>query len=214
MITVTGLDKRTDPLALLSLDVELGLLYSTTSEGNRYPDRVWIEEMTTFLPNTAVHICGRGTRQELLEGKLDLIVGCAKRIQINGVVFATELVKLEAMYPEQAFITQHANYNHHLALYPSARHELLVDGSGGRGRTPTSWARPTTKKRVGFAGGLSPETLAKQLPLIHQAAAGADYWVDMEGRLRVEDWFSVERARQAVEVYEAFVSQCTLTGIT
>ncbi len=84
---------------------------------------------------------------------------------------------------------------------------MLVDASGGRGITPAAWEAPATAKRVGFAGGLSPENMGWQLPLI-RSVAKPDFWVDMESSLRdPADQFSVTRAQAAIAAYDAALNQ-------
>jgi hypothetical protein len=56
------------------------------------------------------------------------------------------------------------------------------------------------------AKACSPETIARELPLIEQAAAGKPYWIDMESRLRAgaRD-FPVNRAQRVLEVVQGFI---------
>ena len=90
----------------------------------------------------------------------------------------------------------------------SDNHALLVDGSGGRGVSPESWARPETYKQVGFAGEMGPENLALELPRIALVAA-SESWVDMEGKLRPADWFDIGVARECVSLHSGFVAAMT-----
>ena len=68
----------------------------------------------------------------------------------------------------------------------------LFDASGGAGVLPEKWPTPflfregTTYAFHGYAGGLSPDNLWEQLPKIHEAAHGADYWIDVETHVRSE----------------------------
>jgi len=82
---------------------------------------------------------------------------------------------------------------------------VLFDSSGGRGLAPVSWPAPLPGTTCGYAGGLGPDTLTEQLPLIHTAANGRGYWIDMEGRLRTpEDRFDLDRARRCLEIVADF----------
>jgi phosphoribosylanthranilate isomerase len=81
-----------------------------------------------------------------------------------------------------------------LLAVDAPNHSLLVDGSGGRGLSPERWVKPTTSKRVGFAGGLGPDNISAEYARIKEVAEG-DFWIDMEGKLRDEnDWFDTEKA--------------------
>ena len=198
-ITVTGIDERTDLGLLEGLGgVEIGILYSATPEGrNRYPRKKWIVNAVHRLPRVAIHICGRKARQELSENLLHDLVGPAKRIQINGGMRRIDLYSFCVQFERHTIITQHNRANDHLLSYINApNHAILIDASGGRGIAPKDWTRPDTPYQVGYAGGLGPENLSKELKRIRQTSAGS-WWVDMESSLRVNDWFSVEKAKEA-----------------
>jgi hypothetical protein len=200
-ITVTGADERTDLDRLCRLDAEIGILYTETPEGrNRYPRREWIQEVGWSIQHLAIHICGLRARGALFSGRLDDMAALAGRIQVNGRLSANEVITLCRLFPDRTIITQHSEANQWLEVTGCDNHALLVDQSGGRGISPEKWARPATEKPVGFAGGLGPRNLATELPKI-QAVARGEWWVDMEGNLRVDDWFSVELAEEAVSIF-------------
>ena len=71
---------------------------------------------------------------------------------------------------------------------------------------PALTVKPHTAKAVGFAGGLGPDNLARELRKIADIAR-AGWWADMEGKLRVDDWFSVERAAECAAIF-ALVNDC------
>ena len=203
-LTVTGADERTDVTALAKLNAEIGLLYTVTPEGrNRYPRWEWILETSRELRRASLHVCGRGARELLREGQLP--VGGFQRIQVNGGILASEVEYLCAMYPRHTIITQYHTYNAHLLAVRAVNHALLVDSSGGRGRSPETWNRPDTDKAVGFAGGLGPDNLAGELRRI-KSIARAGWWADMEGKLRVDDWFSVGRAEECAAVFASVIA--------
>lgn len=200
-LTVTGADERTDVTALAKLDAEIGLLYTETPEGrNRYPRWEWIRETSLELRRTSLHVCGRGARAKLMEGKLS--VSGFQRIQVNGGILALEVEHLCEMYPRHTIITQHHTYNAHLLAVRSINHAILIDASGGRGILPSGWSQPATEKAVGFAGGLGPDNLADELQTIGRIARPG-WWVDMEGKLRVDDWFSLELAGEVVAQFSS-----------
>lgn len=215
-ITLTGVDQRTsaaDLLALVSASprVEVGILLTADPEGrHRYPGAEWATEMAVQLgKRCAVHVCGRRARRMLLDGEESRSWLCgAGRIQINGGFSRAEVLAFTQFVPE--VITQSVFSTDELGLVRASwvpGHQLLVDASGGKGLLPKSWRRPETAERpVGFAGGLSPENLATELPKI-AAVARYPWWIDMETGLRDEqDWFSVERALRCVEIFERFLA--------
>jgi hypothetical protein len=201
-ITLTGVDEHTNLIDASYLEAEIGILYSATPEGrNRYPKYDWIKANCGFLPRAALHVCGSMARLALLAGRLDSILVGFQRVQINGAVSLLEIEQACYDHPEIQFITQHNKRNLDLLKFKSPNHQLLVDASGGRGISPDKWERPMTDKIVGFAGGLGPDNLAGQMETIRGLAAGEPSWVDMEGKLRINDWFSISIARDVLGIF-------------
>jgi phosphoribosylanthranilate isomerase len=212
--TVTGADQETDVGMLQKLDAEIGLLYSATPDGRkRYPVKEWIETAARNLPRVAIHICGSTARSELLLGWLDDLLENAQRVQVNGILSIEDCERTCAMFPGKTIITQHKPDNNHLLAVKAPNHALLVDASGGRGISPEVWLRPDTKKPVGYAGGLGPDNIAFELHRIATIAVGP-WWVDMEGKLRVNDWFSFENARNAVWAFHNTANEINAHRIT
>lgn len=211
-ITVTGADEQTDLAELGKLDCEVGILYSATPEGrNRYPRLSWIEEALEFLPNASLHVCGKTARDQVVNARPEITraVNAAKRIQVNGTLTTTQVYVLLARY-EKPIITQHNALNDHLCfIRNNERHELLVDASGGRGISPEKWELPDTNKVVGFAGGLGPMNLKSELARIIELpqVRTRGFWVDMEGKLRVDDWFLVALAEDVVGQFHEATSE-------
>ena len=210
-ITLTGADERT-PISgiqeLLDYGAEIGFLWTETPEDrNRYPSLKWICDTVCDVHGgkLALHVCGRGARELLHDD--DSPAFMFDRIQVNGTVSVPELRRLYYRYKEQKIITQDNSSNVTLRAFTEARsHAILVDGSGGRGITPTEWVRPNTWKNVGFAGGLGPDNLAEQLPKIAAEAEG-NWWIDAENSLRTDDWFDLDKAKRCLEIFETFTAK-------
>lgn len=89
-------------------------------------------------------------------------------------------------------------------LVPNGLH-LLADRSGGNGKLPEAW--PTRDElcsnhsttRLGFAGGLGPYNVTRQLNLITKANGGTGFWVDCESSLRTNDWFDINKAHEMIK---------------
>ena len=206
-ITLSGVDEGTpfsDLTHLAELGAEIVFLYTFDPEDrHRYPPEVWIENALRLLwkNHTALHVCGTRARKELLDGNLEQMAHGVNRIQVNGQVSTSELLRLCNLMPYIPVITQHTEANADLLSVGAKNHALLVDSSGGRGLLPTCWERPETAKAVGFAGGLTPDNLAEELPKIAAVAKG-EWWLDMETSLRDEnDWFSVPKALKVMEIW-------------
>lgn len=202
-ITLTGVDERTkvhEIVQLAEAGAEIGILYTHSPDGrNRYPSLQWIVDVLFALDGrrVAIHVCGMRARQALsifLTDKVD-------RVQINGTVNSA-LVHDLCYYVGESIITQHTPENAGLLTLDVPNHFVLVDKSGGRGITPAEWVRPETTKPVGFAGGLSLETLPRELSRIAAVARG-DWWIDMESGLRDEnDWFDVNKAKRVLDLWD------------
>lgn len=207
-ITVTGIDERTNAQAvfdLVELGAEVGILYTHSPDGrNRYPSKEWIAKALGVLPRRqmALHVCGSRARTDLLRGDLDGLIKRVGRIQANGKLTQSEVMSICSSYPHRTIITQYPASP--MLWLGTTNHALLVDSSGGSGKSPESWERPVTGKEVGFAGGLGPDNLAEQLPRISAVATG-NWWVDMEGKLRdADDWFDAGKALAAVEIFNTW----------
>jgi hypothetical protein len=208
-ITVTGVDEHTPLQALLNIarmpNVEVSFLYTRTPEGrNRYPSRDWlIRALPRVSGHAALHVCGSGARAELVSGDMGDLLAHVRRIQVNGILQADEVERICYAYPSHGVITQHKPENAHLLAVQAPNHALLIDASGGRGLAPDGWHRPDTAKAVGFAGGLGPSSMTVELPRIQTAAIG-DWWVDMEGKIRTEDWFDASLAAKSILLFNGF----------
>lgn len=211
-ITCTGIDERTDLHAVADLaipGIEFGILLSANPEGrNRYPGIPWLLQAVNALRRrSAIHVCGAEARRRLMAGEYDDFLRDVGRIQVNGVVEWDDVVVLLRRLVRQRIVTQFtlANSSHAApwTWYGAGRHDLLVDGSGGRGIRPDEWSSPATDKRVGFAGGLGPDNLATEIRRI-QPVMRQGWWVDMESGLRTNDWFDIAKARRCIEIATAF----------
>lgn len=203
--TLTGIDKRTPfdwviDTASLHPTAEFGILLSATANGSdhRYPDRDFISDFTLAMQramvNTALHICGRAVRM-FVEGDKDVRDLAARfgRVQLNFNArhIAFSIDELDAAIAEfpRPVITQHNEANSALATTIKARnHHVLFDASGGRGIHASEWPQRVAGKLYGYAGGFGPETLISDINGAHDASGGRPFWIDMESRIRTDNW--------------------------
>jgi hypothetical protein len=90
----------------------------------------------------------------------------------------------------------------------------LFDISGGAGILPTEWPKPEYMENDvdniyhGYAGGLGPETLQQQFPLIADAAGETRIWIDMETSVRSDGdrLFDLDKVRRCLEICAPFVT--------
>ena len=228
-ITLTGIDDSTE-LSMLeriamrypSVMIEWAVLHNPRHAGTgRFASAGRIEELFDRLwghlnIRLAVHLCGEGV-SDFLRGQ-NRVVHWAKvfdRVQLNLVAqHETGLLLARAITQHNTprIVLQHNTRNTELVArldeygVPSDRCDVLFDASGGRGKLPVHWPDAVvTDRRVGFAGGLGPKNLSKQLPLIAKAASkqgATGFWVAMESSLRdVDDRFSVDHAEECVKLF-------------
>jgi phosphoribosylanthranilate isomerase len=215
-ITFTGVDHYTNLTQLAEManqpGIEFGILYSVSQSINRiprYPSEVFIKALMRDLPGCALHVCGVNTRKQVLTDKYwqSALEDCS-RIQLNGYVTEQEVVAFHDAF-KVPIVTQYRAYDPARSMLGSCnatQHQLLVDASGGRGISPKDWVRPDTNKLVGFAGGLGPDNIAIELPRIHAAANGHDYWIDMEAKVRSQnDWFNLDRVQDVYNAWRTFI---------
>ncbi|KAH0435487.1 hypothetical protein A8H39_01440 [Paraburkholderia fungorum] len=223
--TLTGVDNATDIDQLFVLGdlhpfVEWGTLYSESQAGTgRYPDLHRIEsiarrlEATRARPSFALHVCGRAVADLLAGvGRVSDVAEAFDRIQINFLSTRFSLQDIIATvrrYPAKTIITQlnAANIDLWMRLADEPNHAVLFDASGGRGIERDQWPHALRSVPCGYAGGLGPDNVSAHLPRIQEAAGGALFWIDMEGRLRDErDVFDLARATAVLEHVEQWRS--------
>jgi hypothetical protein len=211
--TLTGVDAWTSLGEIMALSrefpfVEWGfLLYEGRNEG-RYsaPPKLALQlEHVSREVRTALHICGPTSVSQYLKGEgfaadLAKMVG---RVQINLCLSEGNVGQLgeRITWSNRPVIIQHNRGNARLwGKLPGSQYTLF-DGSGGKGVLPETWPAPISGQPFGYAGGLSPENILTELPRMAEASQGgaAWQWIDMEGRLRVEDRFSLPLCRRVLE---------------
>lgn len=208
-VTLTGVDERTsyewvEDMAGRYPIAEFGILLSVTADGtdNRYPKIDLIERFAercqSGLVNTALHVCGRAVKR-FVDGD-DEIRGLAARfgrVQLNfnagRVAFTIDDLDHSIRSFSRPVITQHNSANASVTEALSApNHHVLFDASGGRGLHSTSWPERLAGKFYGYAGGFGPTTLLNDLDGASASAAGRQFWIDMESRLRWDDWLDLD----------------------
>lgn len=214
--------------------VEWGILASAGQTGKcpRFPDTSWIEALQKLHGqndmNLSLHLCGRWVR-ELLKGRVIFsrdLLHSFQRVQLNFHAekslcdpeqFVSALIWIGD--PRQfIFQIDGGIGNEHLeAVFAYAGEVVdavaLFDISGGAGILPERWPKPlyfasaNEYRYHGYAGGLGPNNLEEQLPLILEAADGGRIWIDMETRVRSGDdkIFDLDKVRRCLEIAAPYV---------
>jgi len=60
---------------------------------------------------------------------------------------------------------------------------------------------------VGYAGGLCPENVVEFVQKLEADKNVSDYWIDMETRVRENNWFSARLIREVCEKVAPFVGK-------
>jgi hypothetical protein len=209
LCTLTGVDEGTSfdwiiEMAAIHPRAEFGILLSATADGSdhRYPSRDFIsryaEEMQAAMVSTALHICGRAVRMfvEGDDGIRDLAARFGRiQLNFNAQHVAFSMQDLDAAIGEfgRPVITQHNEANAGVAAQiTSKNHHVLFDASGGRGIHVTEWPERLHRKFYGYAGGFGPDTLIFDLKGARDAAGKQPFWIDMESRLRRDNWLATD----------------------
>jgi len=202
----------------------------------RFPSAPWIAELIGVARRVgnislSLHLCGRWVR-ELLVGDVHipelLLAPEFQRIQLNFHAERTpckapEFFNAMLSLGKRQYIFQidGAKGNAHLeSLYGENNGDQTVDAvplfdiSGGAGILPTEWPKPqymdddTTCCYHGYAGGLGPDNLEQQIPLIGAAAGETPIWIDMETRVRSSDdsRFDLDKVARCLEIAKPHIS--------
>ena len=230
-VTITGADNSIRPEQLLPLSnefpfVEWAILLSSTKEDNpRYPTRAWVDELAALAePNDlklAGHICGAWVRELVIKKDFGVFrdrpefLEYFHRIQLNFSPYHAAQTFLDVLPYENEWIFQVGSKGRAekealllLGLSKGMNLAALFDRSGGKGIVPASWPEPINDPMYqGYAGGLGPDTLAEQLPLISEVVGDRTIWIDMESRVRSDDdkRFDLEKVRACLELCQPWV---------
>lgn len=227
--TFTGLDEKfsIEDFSILSQQypfLEWGILYSTSENSNissnRYPSQKWFEhhiaEISDIAKKTgvslALHVCGKESLNLIAQNNpfLDFLLPHFNRVQINFCYKnkqKEQLLSLFENHSEINFITQQNFTNKDLIQdIPDVKnHHLLFDSSGGRGVLEQSWPMPIRTKLCGYAGGLGPENIELELDNIDLTAGFSDYWIDMESKIRTQEWLDFQKCRIVAKTVHNFI---------
>lgn len=207
-MTITGADDAVDPEVLFRLSaifsfVEWGILYSAKRAGlPRFPSVAWIERFTDLIvssrrSHTSLHLCGSACRDFVKQGfgvSMPVRLYAFDRVQLNGY---------DGQVPDNfrpdCLILQCRSIDDLPRFIVNARRRasILLDPSGGRGKTVRSW--PCTHYDdfyMGIAGGIGPDNVVDS---ICRAFDCGIRWIDMETGVRdAQDRFDLKKVWQVL----------------
>jgi hypothetical protein len=211
-VTLTGADDNTDPKALVEISqrfpyVEWGILFHPDKRGTpRYPTAAWVDELPYGL-NYSAHLCGAYVDhwfKNTPENKRMF-----SRIQLNCTPDKLAEILKSKWNPPARHILGTKYKTAWIPTVLSAGFNVLVDFSGGRGISPEKWPEypeNKTNQLIGYAGGIGPDNIHKELERIAVAAGDHTVWIDMESKLRTDDRFDLDKCIQILEAAKTYVS--------
>lgn len=217
--------------------VEWGILVSESQTGRRrFPSRDWMRDLIHLANGLgdgwgfklSLHICGKWVRNickgdfsildEVLPGGAGhKLWGCFQRVQLNFHAYEhliddpafTESLRRHCDGKQVIFQCDGVNDHLASAAYDDGIDAVpLYDRSGGAGVLPGEWPNGLAGIYCGYAGGLSPENVAEQIPLIEQAAVDRRIWIDAETHVRTPDdrEFDLQRVVTFLHAAHPFVT--------
>lgn len=231
VVTVTGADDSIRPEELIPIAkeypyAEFGILLSKKQqEKKRYPPRDWWEELYVLWRNEKLalsgHLCGEWVRQLCLGvpsffEEFGYTWKMFSRFQLNfhaepHPVNSQKLSDLIRHYLcDVPIIFQMDGVNDPIFYVLYARWGItafsLFDQSGGTGVSPGGWPKQPPNQYCGYAGGLSPYNLQKEMKRISKVAPGP-IWIDAETLLRSGDdkVFDLGKVRHFLEMAKPWV---------
>lgn len=214
--------------------IEFGILVGEGKGGRlRFPCAKRIDEFMYDLAGAgcflSMHICGKWVR-EICNGDWSGPMQCygAKvltrfdRIQLNfhGLPHLVEVPRflsgIRRMDRIGDIILQMDGVNDALLAECHAvgiNAFPLFDLSHGAGVLPEAWPPAHPRSFTGYAGGLGPENIDEQLPMIASAAGDREFWIDMETRVRshYDQQFSLTKCREVMEGINRYLQALTAT---
>lgn len=243
-VSLTGADNTVKPEDLANLSkkypfVEWAILFSQSKSGTspRYPSLDWVRELVavakTTKMNLAAHLCGKWV-DDVMRGNFSFlkdeeISSVFQRIQLNlgkdrlqTAVKSPQFLQTIRSMDENETVILGGNIQYIKVDAPFfLDHGLLplFDASGGRGILDSKWPSPFVHNNevlfCGYAGGLGPDNVAKEIEniasVVDVAVAGKDpiIWIDMESKLRsgskIKDSFDLEKCEAVLQLASKWV---------
>ena len=240
-LTFTGVDSETPMNDLLSIakrygksHVEFGVLVGShtgeSSQGGIFPSLHIVRAVKNLKLDygiqVAIHLCGRYSRMVMQDDGApdevyDLCNGFS-RVQVNlhgdsfnpgRIAVASQAVKRFAdTVGCQRVILQHRGGWGQIPVFHE-KVEYLFDKSEGGGRAAfEEWPAPVPHlRRMGYAGGIGPETIDQAIDFA-LAHPDANLWFDMEGRIRYAGWLDLDAVETVCETYKRYAERPPVAG--
>lgn len=199
--------------------------------GKRHPNRSWVQEFVRLARRQPVDVVrhmrvdahmGNRWSLDIAQGKMDVLEQevdptVFRRIQLNhlGRAQPEQLLEGAEKRKDFTFVVSRsrasaafcAGMDALLQTYKGpAKIAYLYDDSWGKGVVPEEWPKVLPHAACGYAGGLGPENLSEQIEKLLALNPDANFWVDMESKLRNEhDIFQIEKAIACYDIAQPYL---------
>ena len=235
-VTFAGLDESADleklkEIRSLYFTVEWGIRLAVEHRGREagFPDIDWMRRLAPEL-NLSAHLRGKSASDFLQGDDTELMVHYGacwprfRRIQIDSpkaidAVAIPKLVRLIEKNPEKQIVFRVREQNLDIADALVTRGipcATLFDQSEAQDPAQKKW--PKGVKRFagcGYAGGLGPDNIYKQLsPILNAAQSAERWWVEIDSSLGTtedgRDVFSLASCKRTIREFDAFFLDYTI----
>jgi hypothetical protein len=235
-VTFAGVDETADAGRLREIrshyfTVEWGLWLAVEHQGCTpgFPGVGWIRSLAPEL-NLSAQLWGKNATDFLQGDDTELIAHYGEawplfqRIQINSTdgidrVDLPALTRLLSKSPDKQVILRIRDLNLEIAdalVAQGVSCSALFDQSEVQEPAQKKW--PKGLKRFagcGYAGGLGPDNIYKQLsPILNAAQSAERWWVEMDSSLRAtqpgQEGFSLANCKRAIREFDSFFLDYTI----
>ncbi len=224
-VTFTGVDERTDVKRLVRLQkkypfVEFGVLlsYDWHENGNRFLDPIILPILRDRGLNLSAHFCGQAAidvaagKKFKMEGLLGNNARIFRRCQLNlrADRYLSELRRLAPIpYIDEVIIQMHTPElcQQFLGGQRPRFASYLLDSSCGRGIDTPIKLITYPGVHIGYAGGIGPDNVAEKLRTLLEYPSDENFWIDMETRVRTEDWFDLDKVEQVLDICDCLIKE-------
>jgi hypothetical protein len=224
-VTFTGIDERTDLKRVKQLQkkypfAEFGVLlsYDWKENGQRFPNPEILARLEKQGLNLSAHFCGQaaidlaiGKRFKVLEqlsSHIRLFRRCQLNLRANGLF--SNLRKLSPIpYINEVIVQMHTPElcEQFLAGERPKHLSFLLDASGGAGIDTPIQILTSPGAHIGYAGGIGPDNVEGKLRTLLEYDSKEKFWIDMETRVRTEEWLDLDKVEQVLVICERLLKE-------
>lgn len=235
-VTFAGLDESADlgklkEIRSLYFTVEWGIRLAVEHQGREegFPDIEWIRRLAPEL-NLCAQLCGKNAGDFLHGDDTELMAHYGacwqqfRRIQIDSPkaidgVDLPKLVRLIEKNSEKQIVFRVRDQNLEIAdalVTQGISCAALFDQSEAQDPTQKKWPKGVPRfAGCGYAGGLGPDNIYKQLsPILNAAQTAERWWVEIDSSVRTieadRNVFSLASCKRTIREFDAFFLDYTI----